>query len=146
MKNIKFWKQSQLYAILLMALLVLAACGPEGGNVSPTEEEQIKNVAASFFVRNQSLPEYEVQIEEVVDDWVRVSLAPAAVDTQEPMIMYLQNQAETDNPVATAMPVGMPSEDVRLSNDFGWVVITQPQAHFTDAELDDMGVPQDIRP
>lgn len=146
MKNIKFWKQSQLYAILLMALLVLAACGPEGANVSPTEEEQIKNVAASFFVRNQSLPEYEVQIEEVVDDWVRVSLAPAAVDTQEPMIMYLQNQAETDNPVATAMPVGMPSEDVRLSNDFGWVVITQPQAHFTDAELDDMGVPQDIRP
>ncbi|MEZ4711732.1 MAG: hypothetical protein R3A44_31360 [Caldilineaceae bacterium] len=146
MKNIKFWKQSQLYAILLMALLVLAACGPEGANVSPTEEEQIKNVAASYFVRNQSLPEYEVQIEEVVDDWVRVSLAPAAVDTQEPMIMYLQNQAETDNPVATAMPVGMPSEDVRLSNDFGWVVITQPQAHFTDAELDDMGVPQDIRP
>ncbi|MEZ4664692.1 MAG: hypothetical protein R2911_44735 [Caldilineaceae bacterium] len=60
-----------------MALVVLAACGPEGANVPPTEEEQIKNVAASYFVRNQSLPEYEVQIEEVVDEWARVSLAPA---------------------------------------------------------------------
>ncbi|MCB0088517.1 MAG: hypothetical protein KDE54_11440 [Caldilineaceae bacterium] len=145
MKNIKFWKHCSRYYIVLVALLVLTACGRQAA-IPPTEEEQIKNVATNYFVRDQSLPEYDVQIEEVVDDWARVSLAAAGVDTQEPMVMYLQNQAETDNPVATAMPVGMPSEDVQISNDFGWVVITQPQAQFTDAELDAIGVPADIRP
>ncbi|MCB0096099.1 MAG: hypothetical protein KDE46_10285, partial [Caldilineaceae bacterium] len=81
MKNIKFWKHCSRYYIVLVALLVLTACGRQAA-IPPTEEEQIKNVATNYFVRDQSLPEYDVQIEEVVDDWARVSLAAAGVDTQ----------------------------------------------------------------
>lgn len=141
------WRQVRLYCFLAAALLSISACGVAGNSLTPTEEEQIKNVATSYFVRDQSIPQYEAEIEEVVDEWARVSLAPTTVDAAaEPMIMYLQNQTETENPVPTARPLSEPSEDVEVATALGWAIVTKPQAQFTDEELDALGVPEEIRP
>lgn len=133
--------------LVAVAILWLAACGREESILPPTEEEQIKNLATGYFVRDPNVPPYAAHVEAVVEDWARVSLAPVGVEsTDGPMIMYLQNQANTDNPVATAQPLDSTIENVRLTNDFGWVVITKPQAQFSDEELDELGVPTEIRP
>ncbi|MEZ4864866.1 MAG: hypothetical protein R3C14_26370 [Caldilineaceae bacterium] len=140
------WR-SAIALLMLMTTLWITACDQQGAVLPPTEEEQIKNVAVGYFVRETSVPEYEAQVEAVVDDWARVSLAPVGVESSGgPMIMYLQNQAATDNPAPTAVPQTVPGNEARITNDFGWTVITPPQVQFSDTELDAMQVPAKIRP
>ena len=136
-----------LQILVILTMLLMAACGQTGQLLPPTEEQQIENVAIGYFERNPDLPEYEAEIEAVVDDWARVSLSPAGVESSDgPLIIYLQNQDETDNPVPTAQPLESGANQARITNDFGWVVISKPQAQFSDEELDAMGIPEEIRP
>ena len=50
------WHQHILIALLL---LVVAACGQSDEIVSPTAEEQIKNVALNYYSRDSAVPDYE---------------------------------------------------------------------------------------
>lgn len=136
------------FTVLTVAIMLLfTACRSGEELVPPTEEEQIKNVALGYFVRDTSIPEYEAEIEAIVDDWARVSLTLVATEsTTDPMTLYLQNQAATDDPVPTAVPMTLPGNNARTTNDFGWAVITEPQVYFSDEELDSRQVPEKIRP
>ena len=137
------WHQHIFIALLL---LIVAACGQSDEIVSPTAEEQIKNVALDYYIRDSAVPGYEANIEEIVDDWARVTLTPINAETTEPMVMYLQNQAESDNPVPTAMPMANPGNIAPTNTELGWAVITPPQAHFSSAELNALAIPAKIRP
>ena len=140
------YRRAENYLFMGIILFVIVACGRSGDVVSPTAEEQIKNVALSYFVRDSAVPTYEANVEEVVDNWARVTLTPVGTDVNEPLTVYLQNQAESDNPVPTAAPDANPGNIARTESDLGWAIITPPQAHFTPEELNAMAVPAKIRP
>lgn len=125
-------KAGSLVALIL--LLVLAAgCASQSNNATPVEEEQIKNLALSFFVLDSDIPAYEATIDQIENDWARVQIAPVAVDSADgAMLMYLQKQALSDDAAST-------------QSDTGWTVVAGPQAQFTQAELDSAGVPAFIR-
>ncbi|MEZ4615964.1 MAG: hypothetical protein R2867_10750 [Caldilineaceae bacterium] len=136
-----------LTMVSLLLLLFVAACGQQRDVLPATEEEQIKNVALDYFVRDSAVPPYEATIEAVVDDWARVALSPVESDTSgEPLIIYLQNQADADNPVPTAEPMAVPGNIAPTGTELGWAIITPPQAQFTSAELNAYAVPAKIRP
>lgn len=67
-------------AVTLFTVLFLAGCSTEADLARPVEEEQIKNVVKDYFVREGSVPDYAVTIEEVNGNWARVHVAPAGAD------------------------------------------------------------------
>lgn len=136
------------YFFMGLILLIIVACGsPSSGEIiSPTAEEQIKNVALDFFVRDSAVPAYEADIAEIEGNWARVTLTPVDVTTTEPLTVYLQNQAESDVLAPTAEPMANPGNIAPTNTELGWAVITPPQAHFSSDELNALAVPANIRP
>jgi hypothetical protein len=131
---------------LFILPLLLASCTSTSSGLTPVEEEQIKNVVEDFFVRQGNVPEYEVTIEEVADNWARVSIAPAGVDVVgDPALIYLQNQTEASVEAPTAAANVQPGNTARVATTTGWVIVLGPQVHFTDGELDAVGVPAQLR-
>jgi len=132
---------------LMVGLLILlaAGCDIQSDAIRPVEEEQIKNVVIDYYTRNTSIPDYDVTIEEVEEEWARVGIAPSGVAT-EPDILYLQNQAETRIEAPTAVIDTATGNTARVETDTGWVIVVGPQANFSDEELDAAGVPPFIRP
>lgn len=133
--------------VMLFAAIVIASCITQADDATPVEEELIMYAATSFFVRSGGIPDYEATVEHVEADWARVRISPAAVEPQDGApIMYLRKQLSVDDaaPTATvaAAEPGFAPQDVA---DGGWVVVTGPDANFTQAELDAAGVPPFIR-
>jgi hypothetical protein len=130
----------------LFSLLILAGCTTQADTARPVEEEQIKNVVSDYFVRAGSVPDYEVTIEEVDDNWARVRLAPTGVENVNgAVVLFLQNQdgAAEAVPAPTLNPqIG---NQARVTTTSGWTIIAGPQAQFTEAELDAASVPAAIR-
>ncbi|MEZ4736745.1 MAG: hypothetical protein R3E79_57425 [Caldilineaceae bacterium] len=127
-------------------ILLAAGCGIQSDAVRPVEEEQIENVVTDYYVRNTSIPDYDVTIEAVEEEWARVSIAPSGVETEQPDIVYLQNQAETLIEAPTAVITTALGNTARVATESGWVIVVGPQANFNDEELDAAGVPPFIRP
>jgi len=133
-------------AVTLFTVLFLAGCSTEADLARPVEEEQIKNVVKDFFVREGSVPDYAVTIEEVNGDWARVHVAPAGVDNVNGApVLYLQNQAQATQDVPPPTLNVQPGNQARVTTTSGWTIVTGPQAQFTDAELDAAGIPEAIR-
>ena len=130
--------------------LFLAACGDTGGSaeVAPSEAEQIKAMVEDYFKRDPNIPEYIADVEAVTGNWARVSLAAEGVDVAEKMIVYVQDQVNDPNPVPTAdlKLSDQPRNDADADTQLGWAIVTLPQVHFTDEELDAAMVPEEIRP
>lgn len=150
-----FCKLARHYILLNFAalLLLLAACGSseadgDGRAIAPTDEVQIETAVENYFRRDPNIPEYVAEVEAVVDDWARVSLSVAGVDNAGgKVLVYVQDQVNTPNPVPTAeLMLSDTMHDAEISTDLGWAIITPPQAHFTDEELDAAMVPEAIRP
>lgn len=139
-------KRNFFFALIssLIILLSLAACGGETATLRPVEEEQIENVVKEFMVREETIPEYEVTIEEATEGWARVSLMPAAVEEGQPIFLYLHKQtAEGEaEPAAVSEQVG---NDGRVTTTTGWNIVLGPQASFSEAELNEAGVPDELR-
>jgi hypothetical protein len=131
---------------LIIALLGLLSCnGAEETTIRPVEQEQIENVVKTFLVRDTTIPEYEVTIEAVVDDWARVSVNPAGTETEQPTFLYLKKEVDAPaNPTPTLTV--QPGHESEVDTTTGWSIVLGPQASFTQAELDEVGVPPEIRP
>ena len=126
----------------LMTLVTLAACSNAEAELRPVEEEQIENVVKEFVTRDTNIPDYEVTIEEATDSWARVSLKPEQVEGPA-TFLYLHKQAAEDAP--TVETNVQPGNDARVETTSGWSIVLGPQAQFSDAELNEAGVPEAIR-
>lgn len=132
-----------IIGIILLAGGVLSACNPQ--NIAgPVEQEQIKNVVKDYVVRDTDIPDYEVTIEAMAKDWARVSLVPAQVEG-ETTTLYLQKQVEEPG-APTAVIARQPGHEARARTTSGWAIILGPQTDFSEAELDQVGVPVGVRP
>ncbi len=75
-----------------------------------------------------------------------VSLWLALKPPVEEVVPYVQDQANDPEPVPTAaLEISQLQNDADAATAMGWAVITQPQAHFSDEELDAAMVPEAIR-
>jgi hypothetical protein len=131
--------------LILVIFLSSAACSLQSNTLRPVEEEQIANVVVDYYTRNGALPEQEVTIEAVTEDWARVSMKPAGIEGTAD-IFYLQNQNTAVNPAPTAELIVQPGDQARTTTTTGWVIIIGPQVTFSDEELDAVGVPPALRP
>ncbi|MEZ4637893.1 MAG: hypothetical protein R2856_23535 [Caldilineaceae bacterium] len=92
-----------------------------------------------------NLPRYESRVQAVEGEWARVSIRPIGVESNAgPDIIYLQET--TDLVITPTADAVSNAADMEHSDVIGWTVVAGPQARFTDAELDEIGVPQAIRP
>ena len=132
-----------LLLFVIMASL-LAACNTPSANLTPVEEEQIKNVVQDYYVRNTSIPDQEVEIQEVADNWARVAIRPVGVETT-PDLFFLQDHDAAANTAPAAQTTVQPGNQASVTTTTGWTIILGPQAQFTPAELDAAGIPADIR-
>lgn len=137
----------------LLLLLLVGCTTPADQNtladeVIPVEEQQIVNVVEDYYVRQSAVvPEYEAEVEEVENNWARVSIRPVGVEVSNgPEIFYLQNQVEAERELPTPTVELTPPQSARRSTDTGWVIVAGPQARFTPEELNAAGVPAFIRP
>ncbi len=140
---VKKWLTPILAALLLITL-VRCNINP----LRPTEQEQIENVVKNYLIRDTNIPDYEVSIEAVDDNWARVSVMPAEVETEpKPEVFYLQKQKQVEgDPAPTAPLKEQPGHEAVVATTSGWTIILGPQTSFTQAELDGVGVPQAVRP
>lgn len=136
----------RLGAMLLLIIIAqfVAACNTPSAALTPVETEQIKNVVEDYYVRNSSIPDQEVEIQEVAGDWARVSIKPAGVETT-PALLFLQNHTTAVNEAPTAEIIVRPGNQARVTTTTGWTIILGPQVQFTDEELDAAGIPAEIR-
>jgi hypothetical protein len=137
-----------LIAAVLLAGLVMAACGSPADTVGPVERQQIQNVVKDYWTRNSDIPDYTANIDALTSSWARVSIHPAGVSSQNPVEFYLHKELgqEDVTPVPTAQTdVSVASEDP-VTTSSGWTIVLGPKASFTAAELDAAGVPQAVRP
>lgn len=132
-----------LLPVLLISMIV-TGCNSQTSNLAPVEREQIKNVVKEYVTRDTEIPEYDVEIEEVADQWARVSLKPAGVEG-EPAIVYLQNQADLVDEAPTAATTVQPGHEARVETSTGWAIVLGPGVNFTADELNEVGVPPEIR-
>jgi len=130
--------------IICLCWLVLSACNSQNVTVRPVEQEQIENVVKEFVVRDTNIPNYEVTVETVAQDWARVSLEPVQIE-DDATILYLQKQGE-DAAAPTAVIAVKPGHEGRAETSSGWAIILGPQADFSQTELDEVGVPPEVRP
>ncbi|MCB0153495.1 MAG: hypothetical protein KDF65_01770 [Anaerolineae bacterium] len=134
-----------IFSIIWLTWGPLSACGPQNrAAVRPVEQEQIKNVVREYVVRDTNIPDYEVTIEAVAEDWARVSLAPAQVEGQT-TTLYLQKQ-DAGQAAPTAIIAELPGHEARTQATTGWTIILGPQADFSPAELNEVAVPSEVRP
>lgn len=131
-----------LTVLFTLVALSLAACNSQTAELRPVEAEQIENVVKEFVVRNSTIPEYEVTIENVVDGWAKVSLSPAPAEG-EPTFLYLHKATEGEAPVADVDE--QLGNDGRVTTTTGWNIVLGPGAVFSESELDEVGVPETLR-
>lgn len=129
---------------ICLAWLILSACNSQNVTVRPVEQEQIENVVREFVVRDTNIPSYEVTIEAIAEDWARVSVEPVQTEG-EATTLYLQKQVE-NAAAPTATIAAKPGHEARAETTTGWAIILGPQADFSQAELDNVGVPSEVRP
>lgn len=127
-----------------LVLILLTGCDAQVSGVAPVERQQIKNVVDEFVTRDTNIPDYEVKIEEVTDTWARVSINPVRTEDSE-TFLYLQKQAEIVSEASAATATVQPGHEARVEASTGWTIILGPQADFTQGELDEVGIPQEIR-
>lgn len=139
--------QPHRWLVFFLFAALLFGCGSAASEATPAEEEQMKNIALSYFQRGNGVPEYEATIEEVEEGWARVRISPVGVESVGgEMLVYLQEQIDQRNTAPTAEAnVVAPSATVRTETETGWAVIAGPQAQFSQIELDSAGVPPFIR-
>lgn len=131
---------------ILAALLLIALVSCNSNTLRPTEQEQIENAVKNYVIRDTNIPNYEVSIEAVAGNWARASVSPAGVETEPKTdIIYLQKQVEGDA-APTAPAKEQPGHEAVVTTTSGWTIILGPQTSFTQAELDEVGVPQAVRP
>lgn len=128
-----------------LLVILLAGCNSQvAEDVAPVERQQIQNVVDEFVTRDTNIPDYEVEIEEVTENWARVSINPVRTEDGE-SLLYLQKQTETVSEAPTVAATVQPGHEARVEARTGWTIILGPQADFTPAELDEVGVPPEIR-
>ena len=138
-------KSSMIINLLTwLTALLLGACVVQSAPPVPVEEEQIENVVKEYFVRDTTVPDYDVTIEEVASNWARVSINPAGTEGAT-STLYLQKQGGVDD-VSTATVAEAPGNDARVGTTTGWTVILGPQVEFNEAKLDEVGIPNTVRP
>lgn len=146
-RAMRYWKRT---FITLIIIILVAGCGSqanEGEALAPTDEEQIKTLVENYFSRDPNIPEYEANVEAVVDNWARVSLSTEGVDSTDKILIYLQDQVNAPEPAPTVdLEISDELYDAESETELGWAIITKPQAYFTDEELDAAMVPESIRP
>lgn len=138
------WRRLGSMLLFVVAAQLVAACDTPSAALAPVETEQIKNVVEDYYVRNSSIPDQEVEIQEVTGNWARVSIKPAGVET-EPDLFFLQNQATAVNDVPAVQPTVLPGNQAPVTTTSGWTIILGPQVQFTEEELDAAGIPAEIR-
>lgn len=136
-------------AVTRMVLLViiaplLVACDAPSASLTPVEEEQIKNVVQDYYVRHTSIPDQEVEIQEVAGHWARVAIRPTGVETA-PDLLFLQDHDAAADTAPAAETTVQPGNQASVTTTTGWTIILGPQAQFTPAELDAAGIPAEIR-
>jgi hypothetical protein len=140
----RYYKYLNFFFLLGLLSLLLVGCSAGAPELRPVEEEQIENVVKEFMVREGSVPDYEVNIQQATQSWARVAIEPVGIET-EPVLLYLQKQVG-----GTAAPTADPQEqagtDARVETPTGWTIILGPQAEFSQSELDEAGVPESVRP
>lgn len=129
---------------LMVIAQLVAACNTPSANLTPVEEEQIKNVVQDYYVRHASIPEQEVEIQEVVGNWARVAIRPAGVETA-PDLFFLQDHDAAANKAPAAQTTVQPGNQASVTTTTGWTIILGPQVQFTPAELAAAGIPAEIR-
>ena len=137
-------KSLLLTLIFLISLaILLTGCGSQTASISPVEEQQIKSMVTTYITRDTNIPEYEVNIEKVDHNWARVSVSPVGT-AEQPTHLYLHKQIE-GTLVPTVATTVQPGHTSRVETTTGWAIVLGPQADFTKAELDQVGVPESVR-
>lgn len=131
-------------ALLVLITPLLVACNTPSANLTPVEEAQIKNVVQDYYVRHTSIPDQEVEIQEVAGQWARVAIRPAGVEAA-PDLLFLQDHDAADVTAPAVETTVQPGNQASVTTTTGWTIILGPQAQFTPAELDAAGIPADIR-
>lgn len=131
-------------ALLVLIAPLLVACNTPSANLTPVEEAQIKNVVQDYYVRHTSIPDQEVEIQEVAGHWARVAIRPTGVETA-PDLLFLQDHDAADAAAPAAQTTVQPGNQASVTTTTGWTIILGPQAQFTPAELDAAGIPAAIR-
>ena len=131
-------------AWLVLIAPLLVACDTPSANLTPVEEAQIKNVVQDYYVRHTSIPDQEVEIQEVASNWARVAIRPAGVETA-PDLLFLQDHDAADVTAPAVETTVQPGNQASVTTTTGWTIILGPQVQFTPAELDAAGIPAAIR-
>lgn len=131
-------------ALLFIMTPLLVACDTPSASLTPVEEAQIKNVVQDYYVRHTSVPDQEVEIQEVAGNWARVAIRPAGVETA-PDLLFLQDHDAAAAVVPAVQTTVQPGNQASVTTTTGWTIILGPQAQFTPAELDVAGIPAEIR-
>ena len=127
---------------LVSSAIALSGCSELTAPVGPVEEQQIETAVKTYVTRDTNIPEYEAFIETVNEGWARVSIRPAG--TSERSRLYLHKQTE-GKPAPTVATTVQPGHTSRVKTTTGWVIVLGPQADFSEAELDEAGVPASVR-
>lgn len=138
------WRIMASLALLVLIAPLLVACNTPSANLTPVEEAQIKNVVQDYYVRHTSIPDQEVEIEEVAGNWARVAIRPTGVETA-PDLLFLQDHDAAAATAPAAETTVQPGNQASVTTTTGWTIILGPQAQFTPAELDAAGIPAEIR-
>ena len=131
-------------AWLVLIAPLLVACDTPSANLTPVEEAQIKNVVQDYYVRHTSIPDQEVEIQEVAGQWARVAIRPAGVEAA-PDLLFLQDHDAADVTAPAVETTVQPGNQASVTTTTGWTIILGPQVQFTPAELDAAGIPAAIR-
>lgn len=145
--HIRRWRQrAPLWFMLLLIGIaqLVVACDTPSAALAPVETEQIKNVVENYYVRNTSIPDQEVEIQEVAGAWARVGIKPAGVETA-PDLLFLQNYTTAIDEAPAVQTTVLPGNQAPTTTTSGWTIILGPQVQFTEAELDAAGIPAEIR-
>lgn len=146
--GLRFGFEAMLMIVMLsLTCGMLVACSISADTATPVEEEQIKNVALSYFLREGAVPDYEATVEKVEDGWARVRISPVGVQSVDGSnLLYLKKQAvPVDDSSVDDTEVAQPGYSPLIATDTGWTISAGPQAQFSRAELDAAGVPEFIR-
>lgn len=145
--------------ITLVTLAMLTGCNAEetsAPGAGGLERQHIQTTVRDFLERDPNVPEYEIDVEEVAGDWARVTATPTGVEA-EPEVFYLKKEVAgvVPTPAAAAPTVAVtelpqppttePGAATRTAAETGWVIVLGPQTSFTEAELDEAGVPPEVR-
>jgi len=142
----RFISGARVNCLLLMLVIaqLVAACDTPSANLTPVEEEQIKNVVTDYYVRETSIPDQEVEIQEVAGNWARVGINATGIEAA-PNLLFLQNHVDAAINAPAVQTTVQPGNQASVTTTTGWTIILGPQVNFTQEELDAAGIPAEIR-